>query len=425
MQIVTLRDLEFENFANKHEYRNIYQTVEYARVMKSIGFNTHFIGIKEDNILIGASLIVYKEIYKGKKLAYAPRGILFDYTDKEKTIELGKAIKRLFKKQGFMIFRIDPYIPATIRDRNGKQINVNKDINNIMINIKSAGFKYKGQNKYFENEMPRFEGIKLTNENTNDMYNKLDKRIRHKINRASSCGITILKDEKKKTEELYEFVKGKNIYSKKYLQAIADNFKTSTLYYALLNTDSFVIEAKRRYEKEEEINNELANKIQNQKLSPNARTKILNKKMNSDKLIDTYKNDLVLATELLRKYPKGLIIGGCLTVEYDNASFMIIDGYNKELGHLNANYLTRWYILDDLQNRGISYFNMNAISGNFTNKNPYKNLNESKLDYDITVAEYIGEFDLILNKLSYFMYKKFNKENNYKIKNDLAGSETK
>ena len=176
MQIVTLKELDFETYAKDHEYASYYQTVEYGNVLKSMGFNVHYLGIKENDRLIGASLIVFKEIYMGKKIAYAPHGILFDYNNKEKVIELGKNLKRVFGKQGFMIFRMNPYIPATVKDKRGRTINVNKDINSIMKNIKSAGFKYMGQNKYFENELPRFEAIKLTDKPMNDIFKGLNKK---------------------------------------------------------------------------------------------------------------------------------------------------------------------------------------------------------------------------------------------------------
>ena len=41
---------------------------------------------------------------------------------------------------------------------------------------------------------------------------------------------------------------------------------------------------------------------------------------------------------------------------------------------------------------------LNGITGDFTNKNPYRELNRFKLKFKPTVYEYIGEFDLIVNK---------------------------
>ena len=58
-----------------------------------------------------------------------------------------------------------------------------------------------------------------------------------------------------------------------------------------------------------------------------------------------YKNQLVLATKLLQDYPNNLILGGALTIEYDNAIYLIVDGYDKKYKNLCCNYLIRWYII--------------------------------------------------------------------------------
>ena len=39
--------------------------------------------------------------------------------------------------------------------------------------------------------------------------------------------------------------------------------------------------------------------------------------MQSDKLINTYKNTLIKATDMLKKYPKGIIIAGAMVIKYD------------------------------------------------------------------------------------------------------------
>ncbi len=419
MKIITLKENEFDSFAYKHKYSSFYQTSSYGKTMKDSGFNIHYLGIKDENgFLIGASLLVYKQIFMGKKIAYAPRGILFDYTDKERTIELAEKLKKLLGKQNFLILRMDPYIPATIRNKSGKPIDMNKEINDIMKNIKEAGFKYKGKNNFFENELPRFEAIFLLTKKIEILYKELSKPTRHKINRASGCGITIYKDTTKNTDNLYKICKNKTELSSKYFKDLANNFENSNVYYSVLNTDSFVIEAKNRYEKEVLKNEELAKKIQSKQTSTN--TRILNTKMESDKLLNIYKNDLVLATDLLKKYPKGLVIGAALTIEHNDSSYLIIDGFIKEYSHLNSSYLLKWYIIDDCKKRGLKYLNMNAITGEFKKKTPYTHLNEMKLGFNTIPTEYIGEFDLVLSNLNYVLYKSFSKDKNYKLKNELV-----
>ena len=65
-------------------------------------------------------------------------------------------------------------------------------------------------------------------------------------------------------------------------------------------------------------------------------------------------------------------------------------------------------------NEGYNYFDLNGIVGEFNIKNKYSGLNEMKLGFNSSVVEYIGEFDLIINKTAYRIYK--NKQNKKKNK---------
>ena len=78
----------------------------------------------------------------GNKVAYAPRGILANYENPEILNEMVEALKKTLGKQGFMLLRMDPYIPLTIRDTEGNIINFNNKGNEIIDNLKRVGFTY-------------------------------------------------------------------------------------------------------------------------------------------------------------------------------------------------------------------------------------------------------------------------------------------
>ena len=153
MKIVKLNAAQFDKYSSNHRYRNYYQTSMYGKVMSKFGYKSQFIGIVNDyNKLIGATLIIYKDVFMKNKIAYAPRGILFDYEDSNNVLELAKVLKKTLGKQGFMLLRMDPAITLTIRDTEGATMNFNNKGNTITENIKAAGFIYKGKNLYFETE---------------------------------------------------------------------------------------------------------------------------------------------------------------------------------------------------------------------------------------------------------------------------------
>lgn len=411
MKIVKLSAEQFDKYSSQHRYRNFYQTSMYANVMVKFGYHAQFLGIaSDDNKLLGATLIIYKEAFMGNKVAYAPRGILFDYEDFENTKELVKVIKKTLSKQGIMFLRMDPYIPLTIRDNEGNIMNFNNKANEIIENITKAGFKYKGKTLYFETEKPRWEALILLQRDIRDIFNKIDKRTRNKLNKATKSGIEVVKDENKDINDLYKFVSKKEKKPLNYFKSICNNFENNIdIYYAKINTETYLINSRRSYEKEIEFNEQLAEKIQDMSLDIKDRETYLNKKMESDKLITVYKNNLLKATDLLKNNPDGIAIGAAMIIKYDNAAYLFTEGIDEEYGNLNASTLLKWKLIEDYNNQGLKYINLNGIVGDFENQNEYSGLNESKLGFNSIITEYAGEFDIVLNNLMYNWYQKTNK----------------
>ena len=412
MKIVTISPEQFDRYASRHRYRNYYQTSVYGNTMRKFGFNVHFLGITDDsNTLIGASLIIYREVFMGHKIAYAPRGILFNYENPNQVKELADKLKKILGKQGFMLLKIDPYIPASIRDHEGNIMNFNSQINLIMANLESAGFIHQGRTLFFFFLKPRWESLVLLNKDIRNIFNSFDKRTRHKIRKSANCGIECYKDPSKNINTLYNFIKKKSPKPIEFYRELISNYgDNAEVYYGKINTEIYVINSRRVYEKEMERNDQIAEKIQQTNTSAETKNALLNKKMESDKLLNTYKNSMVQATELLKQYPDGIIIAGAIIIKYDNSAFLYIDGFDKKYSNLNPNYLLKWRMIDDYNKQGLKYLNLNAIVGEFERKNKYSGLNEMKLGFNSIITEYIGEFDIILNNFSYNLYKSFGKK---------------
>ncbi len=411
MKIVKLNSSQFDKFAASHKYRNYYQTSMYGNVIVNFGYHAQYLGIVNDNNkLIGATLIIYKEVFMGNKMAYAPRGILYNYEDLDEVKEMAAKLKKTLGKQGFMLLRIDPYIPLTIRDADGSIMNFNNKGSAIIDNLTKAGFTYKGKTLMFETEKPRWEALVVLQRDIREIFAKLDKRTRNKIRRATNSGLYIEKDKDKNVNSLYNFVGRKEHKPLSYYKEICDKFENAAeIYYAKLDTESFLINSRRSYEKEVDYNNTLSEKIQRMSIDDRERDNYLNKKMESDKLITSYKSNLLSATDLLKSNPDGLIVAGVLVIKYDNAAYIISEGMDEQYGYLNATSLLKWQLINDYNSQGLKYINLNGIVGDFENKNEYSGLNESKLGFNSTITEYIGEFDIVLNNFSYNLYKKTNK----------------
>ena len=411
MEIVKLSSSQFDSFAQNHKYRSFYQSSMYGNLIKQFGYKVEYIGIiNNDKQLEGASLIMYKTVFMKSKIGYCPRGILFNYDDPKNTKKMINLLKKYLKKRNYMLLKMDPYIPLSVRHSSGEILNINNTAEDNINNIIKSGFKYKGKTLYFEGEKPRWEALVLLNRDIREIFSKFDKRTRNKVRRASSLGIDVVESENRDINALYRFIKNKEhkpiSYYQKLIESFGDNIR---VFYANINTETFIINARRSYEQEVERNNELSDMIQNNDLSEQEKNNYVNQKMESDVLVNNYRNSMVMSTELLRKYPMGLPVAGALVIEYDNALFLFIEGVDDKYKQLNPSYLLKWKLIEIYNEKQFKYFNLNGVVGNFDNKNKFAGLNEMKLGFDSIVTEYIGEFEIIINNFNYKLYRNLNK----------------
>lgn len=398
----------FEEFAKNHRYRNFYQTKEYGNIFKNINFNYQvaYIGIiNDEQKLIGASLILYKKEFMSKKIAYAPRGILINYENYDNIKEMSKKLYKFLSKQGFMTLTIDPYIPLSVRDASGNIINYNQSSTEIIDNIKKIGFNYVGKNLFFETEKPRWEALIILNKNPNNLFSNFDKMTRRKIRKASNSGINIYKDKEKNITKLYNLLSKKSARPLSFYKELIASFKDNIdIYYAKLDTEEYLIKSRKMYEKEVDYNNMLADQIQDISLDEKERQLILNKKLESDKLVTSYKDSMISSTNLIKDNPEGIIIAGAIVIKYDNAAFIYEEGRNDNYSNIYPLHLIKWQMINDYFEQKFKYINLNGIAGEFENKHEFSGLNEIKLGFNPIVTEYIGEFNIVLDKITNKIY---------------------
>ena len=414
MKVINLSPVQFDEYAEKHPNKTYYQSSKYGEFIKHFGSKTEYLGIvDDDNNILGASLVLFRDVFMGNKIGYAPRGFLFDYEDKERVAELAETLKRDLAKKKYMYFIMDPSVALSVRDKTGEIVNLNHNAESTLDNIKAAGFSYKGETKYLENgsQKSRWEGVITLNQDIRDKFNNFDKRTRSKIRKASSAGLEIHKDDKKDIKYVYEFVKKKErkpiSYFQEFIKEFGDNID---VYYVNVNTETYIINSRRAYEKEVETNDNLAEIIQDPSIDQKTRDEYINKKMKSDTQKEIYKNNMIQSTKLLKEYPKGIPVAGAIVLRYDNAAYIITEGINEKYKKFYAGYFLKWKMIEEYISQGIKYINLGAVSGDFTADNKYKALNESKLGFNTLVTENIGEFELIIKKLSYNLYLNLNKK---------------
>lgn len=412
MKIITLKKEEFDNFSNNHKYNSYYQSSNYADfAVMNDQYSVHYLGFVDDSSrLIGAALLLYKPLFWGYKYAYSPRGLLIDYENDTIVNEITQELKKLLKKQKFLFVTIDPLIVASERDKNGKIIKFNNTVNRILTNFKQNDYDHLGFNLYNESKLPRWNVIAKLNNDGRTIYNNFDPMVKEKISYSSSIGIEVEEDIDKDIDKFYEIIKpayGKR--GKKYFTNLASAFGPSNqlkIFYAKLSTKKYVENVNKLYATEEEKNIELANIIQSGDTIKYNIQKAIADKMTSDRLLHNYKKDIVVSTKLLKSNPEGIICGAALVVEDAHGINILLNYSNKNYAQYNADTVLTYEIMKYYGKLGYKYINIGAVTGNFNSSSKFYPILESKLGFNSSILEYIGEFNMVFNPTMYSIYKK-------------------
>lgn len=269
--------------------------------------------------------------------------------------------------------------------------------------LKKNNYIHHGFNLYFENLTPRWNAITKLNASSEKLFSLFSKDIKNRIRRSYKKGVSIYKGTREDLKMFYNLVGKKHRRKLSYYLDYYEIFSKNNMfdiYFAKINPAVYIKTSKDMYEAELKRNNDIANLIQSN-LSDSVKNKYINIKMNSDKLLDIYKTDVVNANNIFKSYPNGAVIAASAIVKYNKEVFFLIDGYDQKFKNFCPNHLMKWAIMNEYSKKGYLYAHHNGISGDFNNKSPYYGLYSFKRGFNSEIVEYIGEFDLIINKQIY------------------------
>ena len=396
MQIKEINEIEFDNFASSHVLKNYYQTSYYGNLMKKFGYTPIYIAVFEDETIIGAALILSKYIAINIKYGYSPRGFLIDYQNTYYLEEFTKLVKKYFFKKGFAFIKINPEITLAevISETNSKNINNNSV--KIINELERLNYKKLKNNIYFESLLPKYNPI--INLKKFDI-NNLNKNIKQKIHNKDKKGISLIKGDEYNLNEFYEFVKNKKDNSIEYYKnyyKIFNEAKMADLWLLQIDYHEYLKLTQEEYtnllEKNERINKEFIENTKNKQL--------LRAKMESDRKLTSLNQEITDINTYIQNGVNKQIIASALTIKFKNRVNIVISGFDKNI-KLNPNHILYIKLIEHYKNENYSYLDLNGITGDFTPSNPYRGLNEFKLNFNPNIYEYIGEFDLIINQTLY------------------------
>lgn len=366
----------------------------------------HYLGYENDKKeLVAVALLLERNLIMGYTYFYSPRGFVIDYKDKELLKNFTNDLRNYAKKHKALFIKIDPDVKLHPLDIEGNVLKGEKNNEDLVPYLKSLGYKHLGFNKNFENNQPRYTfrlSLEPTIEEITKNFHPTTKKI---INKGNPYNLTLIKNDEDTMDAFFETMNQtadrENIvnhtydYYKNYYKTLHKE-NMSDLYVVKVNVDKL----KETYQKkisEIEANIE---KMSDEKYK--ASEKNANKKQEFINQLTKAKKEYEVVEPIKEKE---LVLSAILTAKYGNKVWTLHGGNNTLLRELNANYFIYYEIIKDAKKEGYEVIDFFGTTGDPVKENPVYGIHLFKKRLGGEYTEFIGEFDLIINKPVYYFYK--------------------
>ena len=380
-----------------YRYGNVFETEEWAIFKKSSAWDYEIIGIYEEDELIGYFVPLIRNVHIGKMI-YIPRGpVIIDWKNLDYQA-FKKCLIEYAHKKRVMDIKIDPYIlHACYEDLNEKPSYQNEEITDNLIKI---GFDHTGYNYgYSANINPRYQAFVYP-----ENYARGNKKLRQYVNIAKRRGVYTEIYEGKQAlpvvdaffDILHKTEERKNIrlrnadYFRKMVKTMSDvviilgkvdlkkrkeEYEKALAAYIEESKHLDDINLKQNYQK-------LKNRLDEEKVSLDKEKKVI------EEAINTYGENTV-------------VVSGCLCISNKVSSELIYAGFDGSFSYYSPAYLTWADTIEYCFDKGKKSVNLGGISGYADD-----HLLKFKKIFNPVINEYLGEFDLVTNKLLFMCFNK-------------------
>lgn len=411
MELVELTPKEFDKFAWKHPQGSFYQISNWGELKKKNGWKSHFLGLKDGKKLVAASLILSKKTPIKKDMFYAPRGFLIDYNNYDLLKEFTDKIKEYAKKHDAIFVKIDPYIPYQERDINGDIVEGGYNNKDAYDYLTKLGYKHFGFNIMQDTLQPRWMFVTDTKDTTVDeLMKKMDPKTRQILHRNERLGIYTreigydeipkFKEIMEHTGERREFIDRPLSYYQEMYEAMKDKIK---IVLAELNIKELITKIDKEISDLKKDYDERKYKHDNKIINMNE-NKYNSKQESVLKDIERLEKDLAHYKDL-NKDGDILTLGGILFLLSGNEVLSLVGGSFDKYMEFKSAYTVHFAGVKYAIENNYDRYNFYGIVGDFDPKNELAGLYTFKKSYSGYVVELIGEFDLIINKTFYKIYK--------------------
>ena len=406
MKIINLTQTQYRNYSNIHNQRNFGQTIEYSQLPENQPDKKLFLGLVDNqNNLCAATLLLIKNVSPSIKEAYAPNGFLIDYSNFELVKIFTEELTKYLNNEKVTYLTTNPMFKYRIYNKQNTLIENNV---NILDNLIKLDYKNIG----YMSDFSRYDIIIENHEDINSIYRKFNRNTKRNIKESLNMGITLHKASINDIDTFYNIIKKKTTNTSTYYYNLMNTYNTKDnkmeIFFTKLDPQKFLIKTKKLYESELKRNEAIHKTIQSK--MGKMTEKILNKKINSDSLLEKYRELLNKAINFSKNNNESVIIGTCAIIRNNKEIYFLIDGYKEKYRSIHSSHILKWALNKKFSLLGYKIFNLGEIHQNYINKeNKYHGHYMYKIGFGGNIIEYPPALLLVINKPLYSAYTKLNK----------------
>ncbi|MEG2410525.1 MAG: peptidoglycan bridge formation glycyltransferase FemA/FemB family protein [Erysipelotrichaceae bacterium] len=382
-----LKAEELDAFVKPCDACNILQSSKWALVKEN--WNHLYLGVREENQLVATAMVLIKPLPLGYTMFYLPKGPILDYNNQELLSFFLQHLKQIAKQYKCLFIKIDPNIIKYRAIHAEFQDAIFPEAKKAVASMIACGCIHLGYSKVLGASIqPRFHSTVYFNEN--DFENNLPKHTKRHIQTAKKRFVEIKQSGLSQIEAFTKLTKctseSKNIAlrDQAYFEHLMKVYgEDAQLFIAQINLEKLLPSRIDEYNK---VLKELEGLSDHE----------------SAKYIQTLKRIAPLETEIeeLRDIMKkeGTIVdaAGTLAVIYGSTCEMLYMGMDRRFQRYMAAYVSHVEPMKWALSKGCKTCNMGGIEGSLDD-----GLTKFKDNFNPMIVEFVGEFELPVNKLLY------------------------
>ena len=409
LQFTVLTEQEYEVFQNHHMYRDFMNSTTAMSLKRKNNWNVEYVGVKEGNEILCATVLTSIPIMKVYTFYYAQRGFLIDYSDETLLAFFTKELTSYLNKRKCLYLILDPNVLYKERDIDGNLVEGGFDHSYVIDNLTKLGYQHQGFSNDFSviSEVRWMFSLYLEGQDEKCLLKGMHQQTRWSVNKTLKQGIQVRElsvDEidiftkmMDHTSQRRNFSARTSDFYKKQLETYKDEAK---LLMAYLDLNDF---RARLDEEKATLASELAGIEEHLEGMPNNK-KFLNKKKVCLEAIALNEKKYKDADALEEQHGAMIPMATSFFIVHgDEVTYLYSAAYD-EFKKYNAPYAIQWHMMRYALQHGIRRYNFYGISGNFDPNADDYGVYEFKKGFGGVVEELVGDFILPIKKGAYKLY---------------------